>query len=48
MPPASAIEATTAPVGEEEEMLYRLEIHTAPLAMYEARGCSRRPTRQMG
>ena len=35
---ARAIEATTAQVGEEEEVLYRFDIHTALLAVYEARG----------
>jgi pyridoxamine 5'-phosphate oxidase-like protein len=35
---ARAIEATTAQVGEEEEALYRFDIHNALLAVYEARG----------
>jgi hypothetical protein len=29
---------TSAQVGEEEEALYRLDVHTALLAIYEARG----------
>jgi hypothetical protein len=35
---AKVVAGTTAQVGEANEALYRLEVHTALLAIYEARG----------